>query len=281
MEGSGSKTAAHLRTFFVLVMCVEILESLVAFLGILGRWMSKYRTKSLFWGGAVPGTSCQASLAVKSDTNLGTGPLGFEGGTLEALTAGGGITSSKAVTLGVGYFLSANGTFLADAGTTSTLNGVISGTGSLTKDGPGTLTLTGKNTFTGGTVLSAGALTVNGPQALGLGNVMLNGGILNADPQPINVKGNYTQNAGATLQLQVAGANPGQYDTLNVGGNAALGGTLQLISLGFKPVAGNILTLVTTGGVVSSRFAQFENPFATGPGFTTVDLLLERSATGF
>jgi fibronectin-binding autotransporter adhesin len=179
---------------------------------------------------------------VKSDTNLGTGPLGFEGGTLEALTAGGGITSSKAVTLGVGYFLSANGTFLADAGTTSTLNGVISGTGSLTKDGPGTLTLTGKNTFTGGTVLSAGALTVNGPQALGLGNVMLNGGILNADPQPINVKGNYTQNAGATLQFQVAGANPGQYDTLNVGGNAALGGTLQLISLGFKPVAGNILT---------------------------------------
>jgi len=29
------------------------------------------------------------------------------------------------------------------------------------------------------------------------------------------------------LQLQVAGANLGQYDTLNVGGNAALGGTLQ------------------------------------------------------
>jgi outer membrane autotransporter protein len=216
-------------------------------------------------------------LAVKSDTNLGTGPLRFEGGTLEALTAGGGITSSKAVTLGVGYFLSANGTFLADGGTTSTLNGVISGTGSLTKDGPGTLTLTGKNTFTGGTVLSAGALTVNGPQALGLGNVMLNGGILNADPQPINVKGNYTQNAGATLQLQVAGANPGQYDTLNVGGNAALGGTLQLVSLGFKPVAGNILTLVTTGGVVSNRFAQFENPFATGPGFTTVDLVYGRT----
>ena len=68
-------------------------------------------------------------------------------------------------------------------------------------------------------------------------------GILKADPQPINVKGNYTQNAGGTLQLQVAGANPGQYDTLNVGGNAALGGTLQLISLGFQPKAGNTLTI--------------------------------------
>ena len=96
--------------------------------------------------------------------------------------------------------------------------------------------------------------------------MVVNGGILNADPQPINVKGNYTQNAGGTLQLQVAGANPGQYDTLNVGGNAALGGTLQLISLGFQPKAGNQLTLVTTGGVVSGRFAQFLDPFAAGAG---------------
>jgi hypothetical protein len=79
------------------------------------------------------------------------------------------------------------------------------------------------------------------------------------------------------LQLQVAGANAGQYDTLNIGGNAALGGTLQLISLGFKPAAGNLLTLVTTGGAVSSRFAQFVNPFATGPGFTTVDLIYGRN----
>ena len=119
----------------------------------------------------------------------------------------------------------------------------------------------------------AGTLTVNGAQALGLGDVVVNGGILNADPQPINVKGNYTQNAGGTLQLQVAGANPGQYDTLKVGGNAALGGTLQLISLGFQPKAGNQLTLVTTGGVVSGRFAQFVNPFTAGSGFTIVELV--------
>ncbi len=36
---------------------------------------------------------------------------------------------------------------------------------------------------------------------------------------------------GGTLQLQVAGANRGQYDTLNVGDNAKLNGVLQLISL--------------------------------------------------
>jgi len=89
----------------------------------------------------------------------------------------------------------------------------------------GSLTLSGANSYSGGTVLNAGTLIVNNARALGLGNMVVNGGILRADPQPINVKENYTQ-TGGTLQLQVAGANPGQYDTLNVGGNASLGGRL-------------------------------------------------------
>ena len=129
------------------------------------------------------------------------------------------------------------------------------------------------NTYRGGTVLKSGTLVVDNAQALGLGDVVVAGGVLRADPQPINVKGNYTQNAGGTLQLQVAGAKPGQYDFLNVGGNAALGGTLQLISLGFQPKAGNQLTLISTGGVVSGRFAQFVDPFAIGPGSLTVELV--------
>ena len=138
----------------------------------------------------------------------------------------------------------------------------------------GALELAGQNIYQGGTVLNDGTLTVNSAQALGLGNVTVNGGTLRADPQPINVKGNYTQTAGGTLQLQVAGANPGQYDTLNVGGNAALGGTLQVISLGFQPKAGNQLTLVSTGGVVSGRFAQFIDPFsAAEKGFTLAGLI--------
>jgi len=139
--------------------------------------------------------------------------------------------------------------------------GIATG-GSLIKVGTGTLTLSGANTYTGGTVLNAGTLTVNGPQALGLGNVVVNGGILNADPQPINVKGNYTQNAGGTLQLHLAGASPGQYDTLNVGGNAALGGTLQLISLGFQPRLFDRLTLILAGGGISGKFSNLLDPFS-------------------
>jgi autotransporter-associated beta strand protein len=48
------------------------------------------------------------------------------------------------------------------AGTTSQIDKVISGTGSLTKAGSGTWTLTGSNNYTGSTTVSAGNLTLSG-----------------------------------------------------------------------------------------------------------------------
>ena len=102
-------------------------------------------------------------VAIKSDGNLGTGPLSFDGGTLEALAAGGGIVSSKAVTLDAG-----RGTFLADSGTTSTLSGAISGAGSLTKNGAGTLILTGTNTYSGDTNVALARLQAGSSTALSL-----------------------------------------------------------------------------------------------------------------
>jgi fibronectin-binding autotransporter adhesin len=171
-----------------------------------------------------------------------------------------------------------NGSIFFDRSDSLTFAGVISGAGNVTKNGSGTTVLSAINTYNGGTVVNAGTLLVNSTQALGLGNVVVNGGILGADPQPINVKGNYTQNAGGTLQLQVAGANAGQYDFLSVGGNANLGGTLQLISPVYQPKAGDLLTLVTTGGVVSGQFARFVSPFTAGPGLNTIDLVYGRNS---
>jgi outer membrane autotransporter protein len=95
------------------------------------------------------------------------------------------------------------------------------------------------------------------------------------------VKGNYTQNAAGTLLLQVAGAGSGHYDFLNVSGNANLGGTLQLTNLGYAPKAGDQLTLLTTGGSITSRFARWVNPFTTGPGINTIDLIHSKNSTIF
>ena len=99
-------------------------------------------------------------VAVNSDSNLGTGPISFDGGTLEVLATGGGITSNKAIALSP-----SGGTFQADAGTTSTLSGAISDQGSLSsssgtlrKSGPGTLILSGVNTYGGVTVVQGGTL---------------------------------------------------------------------------------------------------------------------------
>jgi autotransporter-associated beta strand protein len=217
------------------------------------------------------------TLAINSDANLGTGPLTFNGGTLEALATGGGIVSSKAITLN-----SAGGTFLADAGTASTLSGVITGTGSWTKSGLGTLTLTGANTYTGTTTVNAGSLIVDGSivsaqtlvGAAGLlgGHGSLAGNLVNSgivspgdSPGTLTVGGNYTQSAGGTLRIEVAGLAAGQHDLLAVSGHANLAGTLQLIALGgFKLQVGNQLTFLTATGGVSGSFSTVQNQISTG-----------------
>jgi outer membrane autotransporter protein len=213
-----------------------------------------------------------ATLSVENDGNLGNPSqfVGLMGG--ELLTTGKGFNTGRVI-----YLFSGDSNVLAATnGTSATYAGVVSSNGVLTVgDGTqtGTVILAGDNNYSGGTVVQSGTLVVDNAAALGTGNVTVNSAILATEVRPINVLANYAQNAGGTLQLRVAGANVGQYDSLNVRGNAILGGTLQLISAGFAPVAGNQLGLVSTGGTVSGRFAQLVDPFAVGPAFNTIDLV--------
>ncbi len=125
---------------------------------------------NIYSGGTIFNTGI---LSVSSDGNLGSGELIFNGGTLEAATS---ITSNKNALLNTG-----GGAFLADTDTSSTLNGVIRGAGSLTENGPGALTLTGMNTYSGGTILgtilNAGLLNIGSSRALGTGNMVMWGAI--------------------------------------------------------------------------------------------------------
>jgi outer membrane autotransporter protein len=220
-------------------------------------------------------------LSVGSDaalTPLGFGTfVNFNGGTLQ--TTGSLVTARTISLLALGGTIDSNGF-------DSVFSGAIVNTGSLTKIGAGTLTLTGINTYTGGTTIDAGTLIVSSRQALGLGNVVVNGGILKSNSQPINVQGNYTQNAGGTLQLGLAGSALGQYDVLNVAGRATLGGTLQLFALnGYLPKNGDKLTLILAAGGVSGEFASLVNPFNSLVGLDLVYLpdsvVLEFMASDF
>jgi outer membrane autotransporter protein len=241
------------------------------------------------YGGVISGTG---PLSIGDGINQGTVVLNaantYSGGTIVlagTLQAGsaGGFVSNTAYTV-IGGTLNLNNfnlTMSSLDGTGGVVNlgsaaltindtgmdvysGIVQGTGSLTKIGAGALTLSGKNTYSGGTLINAGTLVVNNAQALGLGNVVVSGGVLTVEAQRINVGGNYTQNAGGALQLGLGSSAPDQNDFLNVGGQAALGGTLQLLSLnGFRPKIGSKLTLVLAAGGVSGQFANVLDPFSS------------------
>ncbi|CAM5595985.1 phosphatase PAP2 family protein [Streptomyces aurantiogriseus] len=71
----------------------------------------------------------------------------------------------------------------------------IDGRGGLTKKGTGTLTLTGHNRYTGGTVVEDGVLVSASAHALGHGDVRVLGGTVRID-EPVQVHGVFAQEAG-------------------------------------------------------------------------------------
>ncbi|MBI4804650.1 MAG: autotransporter domain-containing protein [Desulfovibrio sp.] len=75
-----------------------------------------------------------------------------------------------------------NGSLTYDIGTTKYYGGIISGTGTVGKLGPGILYLTGNNTYSGGTFINGGTLNIASDSNLGdaSGTVTFDGGTLQA-----------------------------------------------------------------------------------------------------
>jgi len=131
----------------------------------------------------------------------------------------------------------------------------ISGTGSLTKDGTGALTLTGNNTYTGGTVLEEGSLIANSSTAFGAGEVVNNGGTMNENiTGSITIGEGFTQTDGGTLELNIGSKE----EVLRIDGEAAFGGTLKLnFTDGYVPAAdADIISYSTLAS--DSKFASVE-----------------------
>jgi autotransporter-associated beta strand protein len=129
----------------------------------------------------------------------------------------------------------------------------IGGTGKLVKQGSGTLKLAGANTWSGGTELSAGTLQGDSAAAFGSGDVYVSGGTLVANaPVALKVNGKYTQLSGnTTLELDLGGAAAGSQGSLAVASTATIaGGALRVkFANGYKPKAGDVLTLITAASL--------------------------------
>src|SRR5690606_31017229 len=98
-----------------------------------------------------------------------------------------------------------------------TFDGLVSGLGALEQKGPGTVILTGANSYTGQTTVGGGALYINGDQSLATGDVTVAGGASLGGMGIIG--GNVTLDALATLNPGDLGSTP---DTLTINGNLSL-----------------------------------------------------------
>ena len=114
-----------------------------------------------------------------------TGNISLSAGTIKFTGAGslGAVNSSVAAYDGT----IANAGILEFAGTaTQALNGIISGAGSLKVSGAGQVLLSGNNTYSGGTTVSAGTATANTATSFGSGTVTLSGtGVVDVGGQAV------------------------------------------------------------------------------------------------
>ncbi|MDI4960124.1 autotransporter-associated beta strand repeat-containing protein, partial [Salmonella enterica subsp. enterica serovar Kentucky] len=123
----------------------------------------------------------------------------------------------------------------------------ISGSGQVVKSGDETLTLSGANSYTGGTTISGGTLVASNVEALGSGDVTDNATL------ELNTGGDFDNNIGGTGSVVKSGDKTLTLSGANsyTGGTTISGGTLvatNVEALGSGDVTDNAVLELNTGG---------------------------------
>ncbi|EDI8613505.1 AIDA autotransporter-like protein ShdA, partial [Salmonella enterica subsp. enterica serovar Mbandaka] len=172
----------------------------------------------------------------------------YSGGTL---ISDGTLVASNVEALGTGD-VTDDATLELNTG--GTFDNAIGGSGNVVKSGADTLTLSGSNSYTGGTTISGGTLVASTVEALGTGDVTNNATL------ELNTGGDFINNIGGTGRVEKSGD-----DTLTLSGsNTYTGGTLinggtlvasNVEALGTGDVTDNATLALNTGGTFDNAIS--------------------------
>ncbi|HAK8857851.1 TPA: autotransporter outer membrane beta-barrel domain-containing protein [Salmonella enterica] len=200
-------------------------------------------TLELNTGGDFDNAISGSGQVVKSGDDVLTlsGVNSYSGGTL---ISDGTLVASNVEALGTGD-VTDNATLELNTG--GTFDNVISGSGQVVKSGDDTLTLSGSNTYTGGTLISDGTLVATSVDALGTGDVTDNAVL------ELNTGGDFTNNISGSGQVVKSGDETLTLSGANsyTGGTTISGGTLvasNVEALGSGDVTDNATLEMNTGG---------------------------------
>ncbi|HCB5405674.1 TPA: autotransporter-associated beta strand repeat-containing protein [Salmonella enterica subsp. enterica serovar Ouakam] len=207
-------------------------------------------TLELNTGGTFDNAISGSGQVVKSGDDALTlsGANTYSGGTL---ISGGTLVASNVEALGTG---DVTDNAVLELNTGGTFDNVISGSGQVVKSGDDALTLSGSNTYTGGTTINDGTLIATSVEALGTGDVTDNATL------ELNTGGDFINNIGGTGRVEKSGD-----DTLTLSGsNTYTGGTLinggtlvasNVEALGTGDVTDNATLALNTGGTFDNAIS--------------------------
>ncbi len=208
-------------------------------------------------------TITAGTLSISADNNLGgaAGGLIFAGGTLNTTA---NVTSARTVDVQAGgaNFTQASGAVVLG------LNGVVSGAGAVTQNGPGQVVLgNAANSYSGGTIINNGTVTVSSDGALGnaASGVTLNGNAGFLAIGTFATARTFTLNAGGgSGGLAVSGGN-----TLTLNGVVTGAGDLRYSSAGATLALTNNANNFTGGIILGGGTLSLQANNAAGTGTIT------------